>query len=77
MKRVSSITISPVQPSLPLCYHLGYCRAISNVVGTQADGTPPRRLLCNLGTFVSKTLELAYGQRPSKNSNTTTLEATP
>jgi hypothetical protein len=60
MEHISSVTIDPVRPSLSLCYHPEYCRDIPNAVGTQADGTLPRRPPCNSGTSISQTLELAH-----------------
>jgi hypothetical protein len=76
MERISSVTSGPVQPSPSLCHRPRHYRAIPNTMGTRDDGTPPHRPLYSSRSPVNQTLELAYGRRPSKNSSTTTLEAT-
>jgi hypothetical protein len=63
VRRVSFVTIGPVQPSPPPQCHLEHCSAIPDIVGIRGDKTPPRRLLCALRPPVSCTLESAYGQR--------------
>jgi hypothetical protein len=50
MERISSVTFGPMRPSPSLCHHPRHCRAILNTVRTQADGTSPRRPLCNSGS---------------------------
>jgi hypothetical protein len=68
VRRVSSVTISPVRPSLlPRC-HPGHCSAIPDVVGIQDDKTLPCLLLCALRPPVSRTLESAYRRRPNGKS---------
>jgi hypothetical protein len=67
-RRVSSITIIPVRPSLLPHRHPGHCSAIPDVVGIQDDKTPPCLLLCASQPPVSRTLESAYGQRPNGKS---------
>jgi hypothetical protein len=76
-KRVSSDTSGPVRPSPSLCRHPEHCSIIPSTVGTQIDGTLPRRPLCGLRSSVSRALEPAYGRRPNKSSNGTTLVAAP
>jgi hypothetical protein len=60
---VSSIAISPVQPSPPSQCHPGHCSAIPNAVGVRGDRTPSRPLLCPVRPPVSCTLESAHGRR--------------
>jgi hypothetical protein len=77
MEHISSVTSGPVRPSPPRCCHPGYCRAVANVVGTQADGTSPHLLLCKFRSHVNQTLELVYGWRSDENSSATANETTP
>jgi hypothetical protein len=63
VRRVSSVTISPVRPSPPPRRHPGHYNAILNAMGVRGDKTPPRQLLCAVRPPVSCTLELAYGRR--------------
>jgi hypothetical protein len=68
MRRVSSVTISPVQPSPLPRYHPGHCSTVPDAVGVRGDKTPPHPLLCTIQPPVSRTLVLAYERRPSGNS---------
>jgi hypothetical protein len=63
VRRVSSVTISPVRPSPPPRRHLGHCSAIPNAVGVQGNKTPPRLLLCALRPPVNPTLESMHKRR--------------
>jgi hypothetical protein len=63
IRRVSSVTISPVRSSPPPQHHPGHCSAIPDVVGLRGGKTPPHRLLCPLWPPVGCTLESAYGRR--------------
>jgi hypothetical protein len=66
VRRVSSITIGPVQPSPPSRHHPWHCSTIPDAVGVQGDKTPPRLLLCPLRPPVSSTLESVYRRRPNR-----------
>jgi hypothetical protein len=64
-ERVSPVTSGPVWPSPPLCNHPGPCVAIPGAAGTWGDKTLPRPWMCTSRSSVSRTLESAYGRRPS------------
>jgi hypothetical protein len=68
VRRVSSVTISPLRPSLLPRHHPRHYNAIPDAMGIQDDKTPPRLLLCALRPPVSRTLESAYGRRPNGKS---------
>jgi hypothetical protein len=68
VRRVSSVTINPVRPSLLPRRHPGHCSTIPDIVGIQDDKTPPRLMLCASRPPVSRTLESAYGRRPDRKS---------
>jgi hypothetical protein len=68
VRRVSSVTISPVRPSPLPRRHPGHCSTIPDDVGVRDDKTLPRPLLCTLRPPVSRTLESAYERRPSGKS---------
>jgi hypothetical protein len=61
---VTSVAISPVQPSPPPQRHPGHCITIPNAVEACGDGTPPRQPLCLVRPHVNGTLESPRG-RPS------------
>jgi hypothetical protein len=66
VRRVSSFTISPVQPSPSLCHHLEHYSTIPGAVETEDDKTSPRPLLCDLQPSVSPTLELTHARQPNE-----------
>jgi hypothetical protein len=66
VRRVPSVTISPVRPSPLPRRHPGHCSAIPDTVGVWDDKMPPRLLLCTLRPPVNRTLESAYRRRPGK-----------
>jgi hypothetical protein len=66
VKRVSSVTISPVQPSLPSRRHPEHCSTIPDVVGVRSDKTLPRPLLCPVRPPVSCALESTCGRQPNE-----------
>jgi hypothetical protein len=68
VRRVRSVTISPVRPSPLPRRHPGHCSTIPDVVGVRDDKTPPCLLLCTLRSPVSRTLKSAYGRRPNGKS---------
>jgi hypothetical protein len=63
VRSVSSVTISPVRPSLLPRRHPGHCSTIPDAMGVRDDKTPQRLLLRPLWPPVSRTLESAYGRR--------------
>jgi hypothetical protein len=66
LRRVFSVTIGPVRPSLMLRRHPEHCSTIPGAVGTKDDKTSPRPPLCDLRPSVSPTLELTYARRPNE-----------
>jgi hypothetical protein len=63
VRRVSSVTIGPVQPSPPSRRHPRQCSAIPDAVEARGEKTPPHPLLCPVRPPVSYTLESAHGRR--------------
>jgi hypothetical protein len=63
VRRVSSVTISPMQPSPLPRRHPGHYSTIPDAMGVRDDKTPPHLLLHPLRRPVSRTLESAYGRR--------------
>jgi hypothetical protein len=63
VRRVSSVTIGPVWPSLPPRRHPEHCSAIPDAVGVRGNKTSPHLLLCTLRPPISCTLESVYGRR--------------
>jgi hypothetical protein len=66
VRRVPSVTIDPVEPSIPARRHPGRCNTIPYAVEVRDDKMPPRLLLCAFRPPVNRTLESAYGRRPGK-----------
>jgi hypothetical protein len=66
VRRISSVSISPVRPSVLPRRNPGHCSVIPDDVRVRDDKTPPRLLLCTLRPPVNRTLESAYGRRPGK-----------
>jgi hypothetical protein len=74
---VTSVAISPVQPSPPQRCHPSHCITIPDVVEACCDGTPPRQPLCLVRPYVNITLESSRDNPRTSNLYATPLEATP
>jgi hypothetical protein len=66
VRRVSSITVSPVRPSPLPRHHPGHCSTIPGAVGVQDDKMSPRPPLCDRRPSISPTLEMTHARRPEE-----------